>query len=325
MRFGFAPTQSQSTFDAMRTQARLAESLGFEILWAHEHHSGGMMYPDPLMTLTALAPETERIGLGTNMLLLPIHHPVRVAQAAAMVDVLSDGRLHLGVANGYSPADLATFGVDHSRRGARLSAGIELIRALWTEDEVTRAGEDFQLEGFQLFPKPLQKPAPLIYVGGHARKAIERAARLGDRYLISTTQSMEAIADLVQTYYSSSDALERPRQKPFLNRIVCTVGSQREKAVALREYGDAFLSIYDSWGHESVTRLSDSDRAYDLLAQSVFIIGEPSECIEIIERYTELGIEHIACLMNFGGPDLELVERSMRLFGEQVIPHFASR
>ena len=72
MRFGLAPTQSLPRFDAMRTQARMAEDLGFEMLWAHEHHSEAMMYPDPLAALAAMAPVTERIGLGTNMLLLPI-------------------------------------------------------------------------------------------------------------------------------------------------------------------------------------------------------------------------------------------------------------
>ena len=120
MKFGFAPVQSQLHFEAMRIQARLAEELGFETLWAHEHHSGGMMYPDPLMTLAVLAPVTKRIGLGTDMLLLPIHHPVRVAQEAAMLDVLSDGRLRLGVANGYSQQDLRAFGMSGKNRGQKL-------------------------------------------------------------------------------------------------------------------------------------------------------------------------------------------------------------
>ena len=126
----------------MQSQARLAEALGFETFWAHEHHSLGMMYPDPLMALAAMASETKTIGLGTNMLLLPIHHPVRVAQDCAMLDVLSHGRLRLGVANGYSRIDLRTFGVASSHRGARLTAGIELIRSLWSGQEVTQEGED---------------------------------------------------------------------------------------------------------------------------------------------------------------------------------------
>ena len=104
MKFGLAPIQSKPTFERMLDQARLAEDLGFAELFAHEHHSEAMLYPDPLMALAAMATAIERIRLGTNMLLLPIHHPVRVTQEAAMVDVLSGGRLDLGVANGSTTA-----------------------------------------------------------------------------------------------------------------------------------------------------------------------------------------------------------------------------
>lgn len=323
MRFGFSPVQSHDRFDALRSQARLAEDLGFDVLWMHEHHSQQQMYPDPLMALAAVAPVTSRIGLGTNMLLLPIHHPVRVAQAAAMLDVLSGGRLHLGVANGYSPGDLETFGISSSSRGARMSAGLELIRALWTQDEVTRTGGDFELDGFSLFPRPIQKPSPPIYVGGHADKAVERAARLGDRYLISTTQGVQDVMRLVETYHDALRDAGLKEKKPYLNRVVCVVPSAREKQAAERLYGERFLTAYGQWGHESVTALSSNARDYDRLSRDRFIIGEAAECIERIDEYAGLGIEHIACLMNFGSPDLELVDRSMRLFAEKVISHFS--
>jgi len=323
MRFGFSPVQSHPRFDAMQTQSQTAEALGFDVLWVHEHHSLSQMYPDPLMTLAALAPMTERIGLGTNMLLLPIHHPVRVAQAAAMVDMLSNGRLHLGVANGYSPGDLRTFGVTSARRGARMTEGLELIHALWTRDKVTCAGENFDLDDFQLFPKPVQNPRPLIYVGGHATAAIRRAAKLGDRYLLSTTQRASGIAALVATYHAALRELDLGVKKPFLNRIVCIVANKQQKAQALKFFGDIFMAAYDHWGHDNVTALGSADRGYDDLNRELFIIGEPSECIEQIGAYEALGIEHIACLMNFGGADLEFADRSLRLFGEKVLPAFA--
>jgi probable F420-dependent oxidoreductase len=325
MRFGFSPTQSGRTFEVMQQQARLAEALGFETLWAHEHHSQAMMYPNPLLTLAALAGVTERIGLGTNMLLLPLHHPVRVAQDAAMVDVLSRGRLRLGVAKGYSPADLRTFGVSLSLRSRRLSAGVELIRALWEGGEVTRAGEDFDLEHFRLFPLPIQRPGPPIYIGGHAAEAIRRAARCGDGYLISTTEPIARVAERVAAYRTALGEIGKPWQAPLLNRLVCTVRDRREKAAAEQQYSGALLALYDAWGHDNVTKLSPEGRTPERVARTHLIIGEPAECIERIHEYAEIGIGHIACLMNFGTPALELVERSLRLFGEQVIPHFAVR
>ena len=120
----------------------------------------------------------------------------------------------------------------------------------------------------------MQKPCPPIYVGGHARKAIERAARLGDHYLISTTQGTRNVARLVGEYHQALRTCGLAEKSPALNRIVCVVPNQAEKRVAER-------------------------------------------------LYAEIGIGHIACLMNFASPDLALVERSMRLFGEQVIPHFS--
>ena len=319
MEFGFAPVQSKASFESMRSQATLAESLGFSTLWAHEHHYGRMMYPDPLMTLAALAPATRTIGLGTNMLLLPIHHPLRVAQAAAMLDVLSDGRLKLGVANGYSPGDLQAFGVPAKQRGQRLEEGLLLIRRLWQGETVTESGNGYELDNYELFPLPLQRPNPPIYVGGHAPVAIERAARLGDAYLISTTQKISEIPALVAIYHDALAAQGKASRKPTLNRIVCVVDSAAQKEQAQAFYANALLKLYDSWGHESVTGLGNAERARQVLCDEHFILGEPDACIEQIRRYEAMGIGHIACLMNFGGPDPELVERSMRLLGEQVM------
>ncbi len=320
MEFGFAPVQSHADFDAMRKQAALAESLGFHTLWTHEHHSQRMMYPDPLMALAALAPVTTTIGLGSNMLLLPIHHPLRVAQEAAMLDVLCDGRLRLGVANGYSERDMRAFGMLGKHRGKQLEEGLSLIRRLWRGDRVTQRGEGFDLRDFELFPLPLQRPNPPLYVGGHAQVAIDRAARLGDEYLISTTQKFDEVAALVTTYREALAVHGKAPRKPALNRIVCVVENAAGKKAAEAFYARALLRLYDAWGHESVTGLERDERELRVLCDDHFIIGEPGECLERIRRYEAMGIGHIACLMNFGGPDPALVERSMRLLGEQVMP-----
>lgn len=323
MEFGLAPTQSLPRFDAMLEQARLAETLGFATLWAHEHHSQAMMYPDPLTTLAALAGVTERIGLGTNMLLLPIHHPVRVAQQAAMVDVLSGGRVRLGVANGYSAIDFETFGISRHERGVRLTEGLVLIRALWSGKPVTREGRDFRLREFVLFPPPVQPAGPPIFVGGQAEAAIRRAARLGDGYLISTTETFDHVAERVRLYRAVCDGLGVRPGKLLVNRIVCAVTDRAQKREAERFFAAALLRLYDSWGHENVTQLPAAAREPETLSRAHFVIGEPAECVERLAAYAALGIDHVACLMSFGAPHGELVERSMRLFGEQVIPRLA--
>ncbi len=306
----------------MLRQAELAEALGFDALWAHEHHSGAAMYPSPLMTLAALASRTKRIGLGTNMLLLPLYHPLRVAEDSAMVDVMSGGRLRLGVSAGYAESDLRAFAVPPGERVRRMRDGIALIRAVWTGEPVTLENSLSQLNGFKLFPQPLQRPAPPIYVGGTVDAAIRRAARIGDEFLISTTQSIADIPRIIGVY---DEELRRLGKDPSaksttLNRIVHVVPNGGSRDGVVEFFSRRFLGLYDAWGHQNVTALGGTARSSAEVDAEHFIIGEAAECIDRIARYAELGVRQIACLMNFGGPELDAVERSMRLFAERVMP-----
>jgi alkanesulfonate monooxygenase SsuD/methylene tetrahydromethanopterin reductase-like flavin-dependent oxidoreductase (luciferase family) len=323
MEFGFAPVQSEPRFDAMIAQARLAESLGFDVLWAHEHHSQAMMYPDPLMALAALAPHVRAARLGTNMLLLPQWHPLRVAEQAAMVDVLSGGRLILGVAAGYAPDELAAFGVVAAERGRRMEEGLRLIRAVWTGEAVSLETAQCRLGGYVLFPRPLQRPAPPIYVGALADRAIRRAARLGDGYVLSAGATAEEVGERIAIYRSAVRALGRSSSatRPLaLNRVVHVVASRADRAAAVRFFAGRFLAFYDRWGHDDVRRLGSVERAWEATARAHFVIGESSECVEQIQRYQALGVGHLACLMNFGKPPLDAVEASLRRFGTEVLP-----
>jgi len=325
VRFGFSPVQSEARFDAMIAQARLAEDLGFETIWAHEHHSQAMTYPDPLMTLAVLAPHTRTARLGTNMLLLPQWHPLRVAEQGAMVDVLSDGRLVLGVAAGYARDEFAAFGVERARRGARMEEGLTVIRALWTEPEVSLETSEGRLDRHALFPRPVQRPAPPICVGALADAAIRRAVRLGDGYVLSAGSTIGEIRDRIAVYRAAVEACgPAPAERLPLaaNRVVHVVAGRAERDRAVREFAARFLTFYDRWGHEDVVRLGSADRALEETARQHFIIGEASECVEQIGRYEALGIGHIACLMNFGKPPLDLVEASLRRFGAEVLPRF---
>ncbi len=112
------------------------------------------------------------------------------------------------------------------------------------------------------------------------------------------------------------------RQPLAANRIVHVAGSPAERDAAVRLFAERFLSFYDRWGHEDIRQLGSADRAHEETARQHFIIGEASECVEQIHRYAELGIGHIACLMNFGKPPPDLVDASLRRFGRDVLPRF---
>jgi len=165
-----------------------AEELGFDSVWTHDHvfnvghvldRIGGKPYYEPLTLLSYVAARTSRVRLGTSVLVLPYHNPIRLAKTAATLDVLSDGRLILGVGVGAIEKEMHAMGVAFTERGAFTDEAITVMRTLWTEEDPHHEGKHVRFAGMKFSPKPLQKPIPVV-IGGVSRPAIRRAARLGD-------------------------------------------------------------------------------------------------------------------------------------------------
>ena len=189
---------------------------------------------------------------------------------------------------------------------------------------MTLSGTNYELDGYSLFPRPIQRPPP-IYVGALADKPIRRAARLGDGYVLSAGSTFAEVEDRIPVYVKAvrEVGFDMADKQPLaVNRVVHVVESRSKRDDAIAWFGKSFLSFYDRWGHADIAKLESEERAYQQTAREHFIIGEPDECIEQIRRYQALGIGHLACLMNFGKPDPAIVESSMRLFGERVLPAF---
>jgi len=144
---------------------------------------------------------------------------------------------------------------------------------------------------------------------------VRRAARLGDELVISVTQRKDDILRMESVYDSELRSLGKdPKQKrTTLNRIFFVVDNPGEKEEAERYFMDIFLGLYLKWGHQNITGMDEGSRTYEQIMRNHFIIGEYSQCIDTIIRYEQLGIGEICCLMNFGSPDLEKVEKSLRL------------
>ena len=165
-----------------------AEELGIDSVWVHDHvfnvghvfdRIGGRPYYEPLTLLSFVAARTRRVRLGTSVLVLPYHNAVRLAKTAATLDVLSGGRLILGVGVGSIEKETTALGASFAERGAYSDEAIAVMRALWSQEDPKFAGKYSRFEGMKFSPKPLQKPIPII-IGGVSRAAIKRAARLGD-------------------------------------------------------------------------------------------------------------------------------------------------
>ena len=190
MRIGFSLLNNQGLDDAraMVELAIRAEALGFDSVWTHDHvfnvghvfdRIGGKPYYEPLTVLSHVAARTERVRLGTSVLVLPYHNPIRLAKTAATLDVLSGGRLTMGVGVGSIEKETTAMGAPFAERGAFTDEAIAVMRTLWSEDEPKFDGKYSRFAGMKFSPKPLQKPIPVI-IGGISRAAIRRAARLGD-------------------------------------------------------------------------------------------------------------------------------------------------
>jgi probable F420-dependent oxidoreductase len=183
--------------------AKEADRLGFESLWIPEHaviphgykthypyspdgklptNDEEMAFPDPLLTLAFAAGVTKQIKFATNIMILPQRHPLYTAKEVASLDVLSKGRVMLGVGSGWLKEEFDALNVDYHRRGRRTDEAIEAMRALWRDDPASYHGKEFDFGPVHAFPKPVNKKVP-IFIGGISPAAIRRTARLGDGYL----------------------------------------------------------------------------------------------------------------------------------------------
>jgi alkanesulfonate monooxygenase SsuD/methylene tetrahydromethanopterin reductase-like flavin-dependent oxidoreductase (luciferase family) len=325
MQFGFSPNQSQDTFDIMLGQSALAEEMGFHTIWAHEHHSQGALYPSPILALAAVAGVTKRVQLGTNMVILPLYHPLRVAEDFAMLSLMCGGRAVLGASVGYVEKEFRAIGVSLKDRASRMEQGLSVIKRLWSGEAVTAKHDGMELEEHVLFPLPPSPPP--IYIGGLVPRAVRRAARLGDGFLLSAGTTRDQASERIRLYRNELEEEEEEEEEEAklpiaINRIVQVVPNKAEKERVLDLVGTNYLNLYDNWGHQDVTSLTDRQRLLVETSNSHFILGEPEECVEKIKAYQEIGIGHIACLMNFGNPPVEMVERSMKLFADKVMPAF---
>ena len=191
MRIGFSLLNNWGIEDAQALVglASRAEELGFDSVWVHDHvfnvghvfdRIGGKPYYEPLTLLSFVAARTRRVRLGTSVLVLPYHNPIRLAKTAATLDVLSGGRLILGVGVGLVEKEIRAMGSPFAERGAFTDEAIAVMRSLWTEDEPNFEGKYHRFAGMKFSPKPLQKPSIPVVIGGVSRAAIRRAARFGD-------------------------------------------------------------------------------------------------------------------------------------------------
>tara|TARA_B100001013_G_scaffold126509_1_gene73709 strand:+ start:84 stop:1013 length:930 start_codon:yes stop_codon:yes gene_type:complete len=292
----------------LRTLAQRAESLGFDSAWVSDHiilpRSVDSFYPyaangvatfrpdedyyEPLAALNFLAGCTQKIRLGTHVLILPYRNPVLTAKMISTLDVLSEGRFILGAGVGWMEEEFKALGLDtFARRGAVTDEYIQLFKELWTKDNPEFQGEHYQLSesGFQ--PKPVQKPHPPIWIGGHTNPAIRRAAKYGDGWMPIGLRPPAIL-----------EPEELAEKITRLRRLTMEAG-RPEDAVSL--CFSTGVTFDDSPG---ATRRMMSGRAEQIAAD--------------LRQYQDLGIRNF--ILGFPGDSVAAVDEAMEQFSKQVMP-----
>ena len=216
--------------DSIERVVLAAEELGYESLWTGEH----LLLPDPHVEPSPVAPDcnfvdtiaslafaagkTERIKLGSGVLLISQRDPIVLAKELAGIDVLSKGRLLVGVGVGYVPQEFEALGIPFEERGARTSEHIEVLRALWTQEKPSFDGRFTKFSGIQSHPRPAQKPHPPIIVGGDSEPALRRAVSQGDGYY--WWSDLEETAERLSKLREVAKSTERPAS---LGRLEITI------------------------------------------------------------------------------------------------------
>ncbi|MDG2307253.1 MAG: LLM class flavin-dependent oxidoreductase [Candidatus Binatia bacterium] len=279
--------------------ARRIEAMGFDSIWVGDHVSFHVPILESLTTLSFIAAATERVRLGTGVYLLPLRHPTTTAKVASTLDVLSGGRLDLGVGVGgeFAP-EFEACGVPVNQRGSRANEAIEVLRKLWSGEKVEHAGKNFEFGPVAITPKPLQAGGPPIIVGGRKAPAFRRAGRLGDGY-ISHMCSAEMYAANLATM--RDHASEAGRDKvPFRTDAFLFTILDDDYDAALSRAASTLQMIYN--------------RPFEDAARKYCLLGRPEDCLEQLDTFVTSGARRFV-LSPLMAPD-EFLERSAKMLPE---------
>ena len=292
MKFGFIIPHNFGLDDPddVLNIGKRAEELGFDSVWVNHHvlnvgyifdRLGSKPYYDAMTVLTWVAAHTERVRLGTTVLVLPYLNPLVLAKTLATVDVMSKGRLNVGVGVGALKPESDALGSTFETRGRYADESIKIMRELWESEDPEFDGEFFSFSGVKFSPKPIQKPGPPILIGGASRAALRRVATLGDGW----HPIRQSIADLKQNIATIHSLAEEAGRDP--SEITVTVRTE--------------LDVLDS--RSDVTESS--------------MIGTADQLRATIEQYEKIGVSEL--VLSVSTDDVERIQRTQDRFAAQVI------
>jgi alkanesulfonate monooxygenase SsuD/methylene tetrahydromethanopterin reductase-like flavin-dependent oxidoreductase (luciferase family) len=300
-------------------QAAAADALGFDSFWIAEHHFHEYgAIPRPPVWMAAAAQRTTRIRLGAAVVVLPFDHPLRSAEDYAMVDVLSNGRLNLGVGSGYLKHEYEGFGVSVEDKRERFDEGLEVLVQAWAGERFSFRGTYYAVEDVQLNVVPVQKPRPPIWIAVLRNEAAAQVGRRGFPVMMIPYATTDRLSELAGTVRAFRDAFVGAGGNP--DDATVPFGMHTYCAESFSEARAHAKGAMDRYVR---TRLYAKQRTFETLVEKDLIaFGSPDDITRVAERYAEAGLTHFLAISNFGGLPHDRVLRSMELIAKHVVPRF---
>jgi alkanesulfonate monooxygenase SsuD/methylene tetrahydromethanopterin reductase-like flavin-dependent oxidoreductase (luciferase family) len=324
-------------------QMVLSETLGYDSVWLTEHHYADYgISAAPSVLLATLAARTSRIRLGMAVYVLPFHHPLKLAEETATLDILSKGRLVVGLGRGNRPQEFLGHSVPQEESRTRMEEGVEVLRRAWTEDQVTFHGRHWQFDRIPVHPKPLSQPHPDLAFAVSSQESLQWAGWNGYPIMSSglftpldaTLKQRETYVQALRDGGHSEERIQELLAKWVVTKHVYVAPTDEEARAhaepAERWFLDAYARSVDPTGlrgvPESVRQAAEAavvrTRAleWNNLVETCLLVGSPATVREKALELRAAGVGELVCWMNFGGLAPERARISMRLFAEEVLP-----
>jgi alkanesulfonate monooxygenase SsuD/methylene tetrahydromethanopterin reductase-like flavin-dependent oxidoreductase (luciferase family) len=293
--------------------------LAIDSINVTEHHFYEDGYiPSPMVMCGALAARTERVNVGTNLLQLPLHHPVRVAEDALICDILSGGRFRLGVGAGYYWQEFQGVGSVLKERPSRMKEAFEILRAAFRGDPFSYEGKRFQVPEIRVSPPPIRKGGPEVWMGGFVPAAIDRVAQHADGFLAFGHAG-------IPEYFAACERHGRPPEQRQLNRTYwAIIDEDPERAYA--SAGPHFMHMFNEYirreGYPGLTPFEDPAPAREMGREGGYLlVADAAGAIDAFNQDVAAGARDINLLAFMPGESIDEVSRRLQYLSDHVIPH----
>lgn len=310
----------------MREQVRAASASGISSVWMLQHYLGGMPTLQPVPTLAALAADAGEMTLGTNMFILPLRHPVEVAEEFATLDHLTGGRAVAGFGMGYRENEFASFGIPLEDRVGRFEESVAVIRGLWSGEDVDHDGAHFRVKGERISLRPVQPGGPPIWIGAGPHKAgAQRAARLGDAWIVPPHVTPERLQVVLGHYRAERERLGRATSHLVVRReLLLDPDRDRARALGVQARGEltAQYAQYNAPQQgEAYRHLQTADTAAEV-ADASYLFTDPEGAVSALKALEDQGLTHVILRAQWYGLPQEQVLATLQLFKDEVLPAF---